>query len=75
MELHCRKCNEEIDPRRAALGFKVCLDCGEAIAKAEIAHRRKAMMPLHKGNYVFVGSGEAAKQNVLAISQMRRING
>ena len=71
----CRKCNEEIEQRRADLGYKVCLDCGEKMALAEIALKRKSCVPGHKQGYFFIGSGEAAKQNVLALTQMRKING
>jgi ribosomal protein L37AE/L43A len=46
----CDKCEEEIDPRRVALGYNTCLSCGELLAQ-EV---RFCVVPMHKSNYVVV---------------------
>ncbi len=47
----CSKCAmEEVDPRRAALGYKVCLTCGETKAR----ERRHCIVPMHKSNYTVI---------------------
>jgi hypothetical protein len=64
----CSTCNEEFLAARFALGYKVCLPCGEAAALAIRKARTKACMPMHKSNYVPVFSvGQA-----LELSQMRK---
>jgi len=38
---YCPKCDmEEIEPKRLALGYTLCLTCGEAAAQAEVNRRR-----------------------------------
>jgi hypothetical protein len=41
-------CGGEISPARFALGYRVCLACGEAQAKK----RKFCVVPMHKSNYV-----------------------
>lgn len=41
-------CGNEIKPARFALGYRVCLACGEANAKK----RKFTVVPMHKSNYV-----------------------
>ena len=48
----CRLCGEDIEPRRYALGYRVCLWCGEDEAKAERASW--CIAPMHKGNYMLI---------------------
>ena len=51
----CVVCGGYVDHRRYALGYKTCLQCGEAAAKDE--SRRKASMvqiPYSKGAYQFI---------------------
>ncbi len=43
----CSICDEEYNPRRAALGHKTCLSCGEKLARAV----RHTVVPMHKSNY------------------------
>ena len=58
----CRRCGEEYHPKRKELGYQVCLDCGDAAAKKEIAHKRKCSAPLfNKGGYQYVSNKEAAR--------------
>ena len=42
------ECGGEIHPKRFALGYRVCLACGEEQAKK----RRFTVVPMHKSNYV-----------------------
>ena len=33
----CIECQEEYNPKRAAIGYRTCLDCGGRIADIEVA--------------------------------------
>ena len=51
----CVVCGTHVDHRRAALGYKLCLWCGEDAAKAE--SKQKASMvqiPYNKGAYQYI---------------------
>ena len=48
----CKLCGEDIEPKRYALGYRVCLWCGEDEAKAERASW--CIAPMHKGNYMLI---------------------
>ena len=48
----CVVCGDDVDARRVALGYKVCLFCGEDIAKAERA--MWCVAPMHKSNYMLI---------------------
>lgn len=56
MIAYCEDCGEEYPEARFALGILVCLDCGEHQARQEMLARRKRVMPMHKSNYVYLGS-------------------
>ncbi len=45
----CITCGEEYNDKRAALGYKKCLECGDG--KKEFT-----VVPMHKSNYVVVSS-------------------
>lgn len=49
------KCGDDIDPRRAALGYTTCLKCGEREAKL----RKFTIVPMHKSNYIPVFNKES----------------
>lgn len=49
---YCVQCGDEISPRRAKLGYKLCLLCGEEAATAE--RMSWCVAPLHKSNYVLI---------------------
>lgn len=54
--MDCIKCGmEEVDPKRVALGYKICPTCGEAAARAE-AERRKGRVAIAfpKGAYQYI---------------------
>lgn len=46
----CSRCDGDIHPHRAALGFDVCLPCGEYLAR----QRKHCTVPLHKSNYIVI---------------------
>lgn len=51
-ECHCTQCGGEIPTRRSMLGYKVCMECGEAGAvKARLSW---CVVPMPKSNYILV---------------------
>jgi len=46
----CRLCGEDVAVGRYELGYRVCLSCGDEIAKG----RKFCVVPMHKSNYVAV---------------------
>jgi hypothetical protein len=50
--MNCIHCDDDIDPRRAALGYKLCLFCGEEAAREE--RKGWTIVPMHKSNYVLL---------------------
>ena len=54
--MDCIKCGiEEVEPKRVALGYKICLTCGEAAAQVE-SERRKSRIAIAfpKGAYQYI---------------------
>ncbi len=57
-------CDVLFDARRAELGYCLCMQCGELLAK-QVAAKQHTILPLHKQGYMaFTGSDarEMAKQ-------------
>ena len=48
----CNICGDEVDPRRYAIGYRVCLFCGEEAAQT--ARASWCVAPLHKSNYLLI---------------------
>lgn len=48
----CITCDAEYSAKRAALGYKTCLKCGDGAAKAERSGWTVA--PGHKSNYMLI---------------------
>ena len=46
----CKLCGEPYDLARMRLGYAVCLDCGDEIAK----DKTYTIAPMHKSNYVAI---------------------
>lgn len=44
---YCIVCSDDVNPRRWALGFKTCLQCGERSARQV----KQCIVPLSKGAY------------------------
>jgi hypothetical protein len=51
-------CGDDIDPRRYALGYRVCLPCGEANAR-QARKSWTVVQEYTKGNYQLVTSSAA----------------
>ena len=54
--MDCMKCGiEEVESKRAALGYKVCLTCGEAAARQEADRKRSRIaIAFPKGAYQYI---------------------
>jgi hypothetical protein len=50
--MHECECGEEIHPKRLALGYNVCLQCGDKLALQE--RKQWCIAPMHKSNYTLV---------------------
>lgn len=48
----CRECGETIPKRRATLGYRLCMECGDIAAKK--ARQSWTVAPMHKSNYMLV---------------------
>lgn len=58
----CVICEEDVDPRRAALGYKTCLECGGRAANVERARKATCSAPaFNKGAYQYVTSADMAR--------------
>lgn len=54
----CIDCGDDVPPKRAALGYKVCISCGEIRAR-KVKH---TVCCLAKSNYYYVSDLEWLKQ-------------
>ena len=54
----CISCGESINPKRAALGYKLCLPCGEKHARIE-RQSWCVVQEYGKGGYMFVTADAA----------------
>ena len=54
----CKLCGEPYELGRMKIGFAVCLDCGDEIAK----DRKFTIAPLNKSNYVCITDMTMLKQ-------------
>ena len=50
----CPQCGEHVSPRRVALGYKLCLSCGDKQAR-QVKH---CTVPLNKSNYTLITNRE-----------------
>lgn len=55
----CTHCGDDIDPRRVALGYGVCLYCGEEAA-SQARKGWTVVQEYTKGNYQFVTPASVA---------------
>lgn len=61
----CPQCGDDIDPRRYALGRRLCLPCGEDAARAE--RRSWCVLTPHKQGAMFFTS-QFAREAVAGIN-------
>lgn len=54
--MDCIKCGiEEVEPAREALGYRICLTCGEAAARQEADRKRSRIaIAFPKGAYQYI---------------------
>jgi ribosomal protein L37AE/L43A len=52
--MNCFSCGEYVHSKRWQLGYRVCLDCGEVMARA-VKHTQ---LPLNKSNYIYVSPND-----------------
>ena len=58
----CVECGDEYSIKRKELGYRTCLECGDANARREVERRKKCSAPAYnKGAYQYVGSVSVAK--------------
>ena len=58
----CIECDEEYSDRRKALGYRICLDCGQDAAEKEILRKARCIAPAYnKGGYMYISSVNMAK--------------
>jgi len=58
----CIKCSKKFNQKRAKLGYKTCLGCGDVAASREILRKCRSVAPaFNKGAYTYVYSAEQAK--------------
>lgn len=50
--MNCPRCGDDINPKRVALGYRVCILCGEEAAREE--RTAWTVVPMHKSNYVLL---------------------
>jgi ribosomal protein L37AE/L43A len=63
MSAECIECGDEFNPRRLALGFYTCLECGEKEATKETLRKARCTAPAYnKGAYMYVSSARMAKE-------------
>ena len=56
------ECGEDINPKRYALGYRTCLDCGERDASKRSAQKARQVAPaFNKGAYQYITSVKIAK--------------
>jgi ribosomal protein L37AE/L43A len=58
----CIKCSNKFSQKRAKLGYKTCLPCGDVAATRETLRKCRSVAPaFNKGAYTYVYSTEQAK--------------
>lgn len=61
MSAICVNCDSDYNPKRLALGYKTCLECGESEAVEEKVRKSKCTAPAYnKGAYMYVSSSSEA---------------
>jgi|TARA_R110002126_G_scaffold15170_2_gene62433 ribosomal protein L37E len=58
--IECRSCGDEYSYERWAIGYKVCLPCGDA--QARDARKSWTIAPMNKSNYMLFTDLELLKQ-------------
>ncbi len=63
MKPECVECGDNFNPRRFALGYYTCLECGDKEATKQIIRKSRCTAPAYnKGAYIYVTSNNMAKE-------------
>lgn len=49
---NCTECGSVVAPARVAIGYNVCLPCGEQLARQRV----HTIAPMHKSNYMVISN-------------------
>ena len=74
-DLSCRRCKGYLSAKRADLGYLDCMECGDPIARRLAVANSRAVVTLHKGNSIYLGTGPGAKDHARHVAQMRKGTG
>ena len=66
MTIKCRECGEAYSVKRARLGYRTCLDCGQSAAVTE--RDSWTIVPTPKGHYTRI----TRKSDLLSLNQKPR---
>jgi len=55
-------CEGEVKPERNALGYRVCLACGDKIARVESMWKESMVQPCNKSTPTYISDPELLKQ-------------
>lgn len=55
---HCTQCGDTFPIARHNLGYRTCLDCGDAVARTV----KWLAAPINKSNYMLISNYEELKQ-------------
>ncbi len=59
----CIECGDDYNPKRLALGYLTCLECGDKEAAKQTLRKSRCTAPAYnKGAYMYVTSSNMAKQ-------------
>ena len=63
MSPECVECGDDFSPRRHALGYYTCLECGDKEASKQTLAKARCTAPAYnKGAYMYVTSARMAKE-------------
>jgi hypothetical protein len=63
IEPACVECDKKFNPKRKALGYHTCLDCGDKEAAHQTLKKSRCTAPAYnKGAYMYVTSSSMAKE-------------
>jgi len=58
----CIKCSNKFNKKRAELGYRTCLGCGDVVAIRETLRKCRSVAPaFNKGAYTYVYSADQVK--------------
>lgn len=58
----CFVCGDDYSDQRRILGYRVCLDCGAEVAKAESIRKQSMVQPINKSTPTYIADFTLLKQ-------------